>query len=76
MALDKSTKEAKELNQEMQYVLDAVVSIGDKLVSISIHKFKKSVSATKPTGFVSYMLEVLETFPQRELSCLTALLIV
>ena len=52
MALDKSTKEAKELNQEMQYVLDAVVSIGDKLVS----GFKDAVDEAVELGDVTETL--------------------
>lgn len=47
--LDKQKQAAKELNQEMQYVLDAVVSIGDKLVS----GFKDAVDEAVELGDVT-----------------------
>ena len=49
MALGKSKKEAKELNQEMQYILDAVVSIGDKLAK----GFKDAVDDAVELGDVT-----------------------
>ncbi len=50
--LDKQKQAAKELNQEMQYVLDAVVSIGDKLVN----GFKEAVDEAVELGDVTETL--------------------
>ena len=50
--LNKQKQAAKELNQEMQYVLDAVVSIGDKLVS----GFKDAVDEAVELGDVTETL--------------------
>ena len=50
--LDKQKQAAKELNQEMAYVLDAVVSIGDKLVS----GFKEAVDEAVELGDVTETL--------------------
>jgi len=50
--LDKQKQAAKELNQEMQYVLDAVVSIGDKLVN----GFKDAVDEAVELGDVTETL--------------------
>lgn len=49
MALGKSKKAAEELNQEMQYILDAVVSIGDKLAK----GFKDAVDDAVELGDVT-----------------------
>ncbi len=49
MALGKSKKAAEELNQEMQYILDAVVSIGDKLTK----GFKDAVDDAVELGDVT-----------------------
>ena len=50
--LNKQKQAAKELNQEMQYVLDAVVSIGDKLVN----GFKEAVDEAVELGDVTETL--------------------
>ena len=50
--LNKQKQAAKELNQEMQYVLDAVVSIGDKLVN----GFKDAVDEAVELGDVTETL--------------------
>lgn len=50
--LDKQKQAAKELNQEMAYVLDAVVSIGDKLVN----GFKEAVDEAVELGDVTETL--------------------
>ena len=50
--LDKQKQAANELNQEMQYVLDAVVSIGDKLVN----GFKDAVDEAVELGDVTETL--------------------
>lgn len=47
--LKQQQQAAKELNQEMQYILDAVVSIGDKLVS----GFKEAVDEAVELGDVT-----------------------
>jgi len=50
--LNKQKQAAKALNQEMQYVLDAVVSIGDKLVN----GFKEAVDEAVELGDVTETL--------------------
>lgn len=50
--LNKQKQAAKELNQEMQFVLDAVVSIGDKLVN----GFKEAVDEAVELGDVTETL--------------------
>jgi len=50
--LNKQKQAAKELNQEMAYVLDAVVSIGDKLVN----GFKEAVDEAVELGDVTETL--------------------